>query len=239
MKGRTAVPGRPPKAICGPDCQERDIGRHAPGGSPRGSLATTEPIAGYMLSAGLVRGSASRLPSGRPCSARGCSTGVHRADDREPVEHRRLLRQVLAKETPGSLVGITPKGPRFWSGRSGLGSQVSMWLGPPAIQSRITACSPAVGGRPRTPAHGSGAGRAGSAPPSRQPRLEHVAAADDEALRLQRVEAEEDMPVVVPWPIAMAHSRSPKTFQGGVPQGDAEREAMLGRSGGTHVTCES
>ena len=68
--------------------------------------------------------------------------GIHRADDREPVEHRRQLGQVLASETPGSLVGMTPNGPRFWSGRSGFGSKVSMWLGPPAIQSRMTALFP-------------------------------------------------------------------------------------------------
>ena len=39
--------------------------------------------------------------------------------------------------TPGIRVGMTLKGPRFWSGRSGLGSQVSIWLGPPAIHKRI------------------------------------------------------------------------------------------------------
>lgn len=39
---------------------------------------------------------------------------------------------------PGSFVCVTPNGPRFMYGRSGFGSQVSMWLGPPAIHSRIT-----------------------------------------------------------------------------------------------------
>src|SRR5262245_41099801 len=40
--------------------------------------------------------------------------------------------------TPGNLVGIDANGPRISLGISGLTSQVSMWLGPPAIQSRIT-----------------------------------------------------------------------------------------------------
>ena len=95
-----------------------------------------------------------------------------------------------------------------------------MWLGPPAIQSRITALFPAVG-RPASDARARHRSRSAQPQPSeaRQAGLEHVAAADDEALRLQRVEAREDMPVVVPWPIAMAHSRSPKTFQGGFPRG--------------------
>ena len=39
--------------------------------------------------------------------------------------------------TPGSFVCVTPNGPRLISGRSGLVSQVSMWLGPPAIHSRM------------------------------------------------------------------------------------------------------
>src|SRR5436190_12011248 len=40
---------------------------------------------------------------------------------------------------PGTRVRITLKGPRFSGGRDGLGSQVSIWLGPPAIHSRMTA----------------------------------------------------------------------------------------------------
>ena len=102
-------------------------------------------------------------------------------------------------KTPGSLVGMTPNGPRFWSGRSGLGSQVSMWLGPPAIQSRMTALFAAD--RPaRLGGPGPAAEQARQAQPgqARQARLEHVAAAgDDQALPLQRVEAGEGVPVVV------------------------------------------
>ena len=37
---------------------------------------------------------------------------------------------------------MAPNGPRFWRGRSGLQSQVSIWLGPPAIQSKMTAFFP-------------------------------------------------------------------------------------------------
>src|SRR4051812_14593465 len=42
------------------------------------------------------------------------------------------------KWTPGTLVAIVPSVPRTPSGASGLGSKESMWVTPPAIQSRRT-----------------------------------------------------------------------------------------------------
>ena len=40
--------------------------------------------------------------------------------------------------TPGHRVAIEPKGPRISDGASGLGSNVSSWLGPPTIISKMT-----------------------------------------------------------------------------------------------------
>ena len=40
--------------------------------------------------------------------------------------------------TPGSLVGMLSNGPRISLGASGLGSHMSMWLGPPDNQKRMT-----------------------------------------------------------------------------------------------------
>ena len=73
-------------------------------------------------------------------------------------------------ETPGSFVGITPNGPRFWSGRSGFGSQVSIWLGPPAIQSRITDLLPLMD-RPASDAWARSRSSAGRLSPARPARL--------------------------------------------------------------------
>src|SRR5437868_1375714 len=42
---------------------------------------------------------------------------------------------------PGTLVGIVPNSPRNSAGASGLGSHMSMWLGPPRIHSRMTLLS--------------------------------------------------------------------------------------------------
>src|SRR4051794_20140560 len=42
------------------------------------------------------------------------------------------------KCTPLTLVLMAPYGPRMVSGVSGLGSNVSRWLGPPSSQSRMT-----------------------------------------------------------------------------------------------------
>ena len=39
---------------------------------------------------------------------------------------------------PGILVGIGLKSPRILAGASGLGSQMSMWLGPPCKKTMIT-----------------------------------------------------------------------------------------------------
>ena len=40
--------------------------------------------------------------------------------------------------TPGSAVGMVPNSPRISAAAPGFGSNVSMWLGPPACQIRIT-----------------------------------------------------------------------------------------------------
>ena len=40
--------------------------------------------------------------------------------------------------TPGILVGMVEKGPRISEGASGLGSQRSIWLGPPQLKIIIT-----------------------------------------------------------------------------------------------------
>ena len=71
---------------------------------------------------------------------------VDRADDRELVHHRRLLGQVLAQRArPAACVRIVENGPRISRGASGLTSQVSMWLGPPVIHSRMTLLPPGSG----------------------------------------------------------------------------------------------
>src|SRR6185437_8453047 len=44
---------------------------------------------------------------------------------------------------PGTLVSIAPNGPRYSTGARGLGSQVSMWPGPPLSQNRTTLLSAA------------------------------------------------------------------------------------------------
>ena len=135
---------------------------------------------------GLIRGSASQVGrSGRPCSARGCCAG--QSTERMIVNWSSIAAcfgRCSQMRTPGSLVGMTPNGPRFSSGRSGLGSQVSMWLGPPAIQSRMTLLLPPIG-RPASDARARLPEQAGQAQPGqpRQAGLEHVAAAgDDQAL---------------------------------------------------------
>src|SRR3954470_1377347 len=46
---------------------------------------------------------------------------------------------------PGTLVGMDPKAPRYSTGASGFGSQVSCWLGPPRIQRMMTDLSREVG----------------------------------------------------------------------------------------------
>ena len=39
---------------------------------------------------------------------------------------------------PGTLVRMTPNSPRYSAGASGLGSHMSMWLGPPRIHRMMT-----------------------------------------------------------------------------------------------------
>src|SRR5262245_34736681 len=63
---------------------------------------------------------------------------------------------------PGTAVSIGLNSPRTFSGASGLGSNVSMWLGPPAIQSRM---------------HALGRGPSGACAASRPSQPESVAPA--------------------------------------------------------------
>src|SRR6185295_17374367 len=65
---------------------------------------------------------------------------------------------------PGTFVGMAPKGPRTSAGASGLGSQVSCWLGPPRIQRMMTEEAFFVG-RPCASAFDSQRSRLGSASP--------------------------------------------------------------------------
>ena len=39
---------------------------------------------------------------------------------------------------PGTFVGMVPNGPRTWLVASGLGSHMSIWLGPPESQNKMT-----------------------------------------------------------------------------------------------------
>ena len=92
--------------------------------------------------------------------------------------------------TPGRAVAIVPNGPRISRGASGLGSHVSMWLGPPVIHNRITLLLPAhglaAGGRDL---RSSQQARQGESADARQTGLEHAAAANDrEALALACIE---------------------------------------------------
>ena len=82
-----------------------------------------------------------------------------------------------------------------------------MWLGPPAIQSRMTLLRPAE--RPprlRRPGALAQQGRQAQPGQARQARLEHVAAADDgQALPLQGVEAAEGVLVAVRLSVGGSH----------------------------------
>ena len=46
--------------------------------------------------------------------------------------------------TPGSFVWIVPKGLRISCGASGFGSHISIWLGPPESQNKMTDFLPLV-----------------------------------------------------------------------------------------------
>ena len=64
---------------------------------------------------------------------------VQAADDR-PLVHDpgRTSAACRSAWMPGTLVGLTPNSPRNSAGASGLGSHMSMWLGPPRIQRMMT-----------------------------------------------------------------------------------------------------
>ena len=49
-----------------------------------------------------------------------------------------LIGKCSLMTMPSTLVGMTPKVPRYFSSALGFGSQVSIWLTPPAHQIRIT-----------------------------------------------------------------------------------------------------
>ena len=117
-------------------------------------LATTEPMAGYISAWGFVRGSASRFPVWKTVFG---SWLLCRASTERMIVNRSSMAAWRGKcsqiRTPGSFVAIDPNGPRFCTGRSGLTSQVSIWLGPPAIQRRMTLFGPAAGRPASAPAH--------------------------------------------------------------------------------------
>src|SRR5262245_16008998 len=58
------------------------------------------------------------------------------------IDHLSMIRALIGSKSqiwmPGTLVGIVPNSPRYSIGASGLGSQVSCWLGPPRIQRMMT-----------------------------------------------------------------------------------------------------
>ena len=61
----------------------------------------------------------------------------------ERTRVKRSLRVAMrgsnsVKWTPGVLVGMTPKGPRYSIGASGFGSNVSNWLGAPQRKTNRT-----------------------------------------------------------------------------------------------------
>src|SRR5262245_42005874 len=71
---------------------------------------------------------------------------------------------------PGTLVCRARNGPRIPSGASGLGSNVSKWLGPPHIQKRMTAVSGGAAGRAASSWQGQPAERERARPQERPPR---------------------------------------------------------------------
>ena len=65
----------------------------------------------------------------------------HRAQDGELVHLLGRPRQMLADLDAGTLVAIGLNSPRYSAGASGFRSHVSMWLGPPPFQIRMTEVS--------------------------------------------------------------------------------------------------
>src|SRR5262245_14488750 len=102
-------------------------------------LATIEPMAGMWRARGLVRPSASRLAVWKTVLG---SWLLWRESTLRISVNWSIMAACLGRCSqtmqPGIRVRITEKGPRFSGGRLGLGSQVSMWLGPPAIHNRMT-----------------------------------------------------------------------------------------------------
>src|SRR5262249_60609372 len=105
----------------------------------RRNRAGIGPIDGYPPPS---RPSSVRLASGLPaCIVIGVWLLAEQSTERITVSLSRIAAcrgRCSQRRTPGTLVGIVPNGPRTSAGASGLGSHVSMWLGPPDSQNRIT-----------------------------------------------------------------------------------------------------
>src|SRR5262249_18651171 len=85
-------------------------------------FATIEPIAGYISAAGLTLGSAARLAVWSTLF--GSWLLWRQSTDRMIVNRSSVAAcfgMCSQNWTPGSLVEMTPNGPRFWSGRPGFG----------------------------------------------------------------------------------------------------------------------
>src|SRR6185437_7332864 len=58
------------------------------------------------------------------------------------MDHLSMMRPDIGSKSPrripGTLLGLTPNSPRYSTGASGLGSHMSMWLGPPRIHRMMT-----------------------------------------------------------------------------------------------------
>src|SRR5262245_25038861 len=134
------------------------------------NFATIEPMAGYIRATGLRRGSASRLAV---CmTVFGSWLLCRQSTERMSVKRSSraaIFGRCSMMRTPGSFVVVTPNGPRFSIGRSGLGSQVSIWLGPPVIQRRMTLLRP-FGDWPAAAAVARWRNRPGTLSPARPAR---------------------------------------------------------------------
>ena len=130
-------------------------------------LATTEPIAGYMSPAGLSRGSASQVGRLEDLVRLVVAVpAVHRADDRELVEHRRLLRQVLAERDAGQPGGDDAEGAAVLERAVGLGVPGVDLAGAAGHPEQDDALFPRIG-RPASDARARHRSRSGRLSPAR------------------------------------------------------------------------
>src|SRR5438270_6501211 len=103
------------------------------------NLAAIEPIDGYPPPS---RPSSVRRASGLPaCIVIGVWLLAEQSTERITVSLSMIAAcrgRCSENRTPGTLVAIVPNGPRTSEEASGLGSHISMWLGPPESQNTIT-----------------------------------------------------------------------------------------------------